>query len=108
LIIFSAREAEYTFKTKLDQSKEVNINDKLMLKCTVDNSNAQVDWYKDTNEKIRVASHPHILTSNNRGEITLRIKKTSEGDSGKYTCKISKFGKKGENETSCDVTVKGK
>ncbi len=28
-------------------------------------------------------------------------------DSGKYTCKIEEFGKEGENETSCDVTIGG-
>jgi hypothetical protein len=47
------------------------------------------------------------LISNDEGECTLLIREAEPHDSGRYTCRIEEFGKAGENETSCDVTVGG-
>ena len=42
------------------------------------------------------------------GNVSLTIRKAELKDAGKYTCKIEEFGKEGENETSCQVTIGGR
>ena len=41
------------------------------------------------------------------GNCELTIREPRIEDTGKYTCKIEEFGKEGESETSCDVTIGG-
>jgi len=48
-----------------------------------------------------------FLISNDEGECSLTIREAEPHDSGRYTCKIEEFGKPGDNETNCDVTVGG-
>ena len=44
---------------------------------------------------------------NDDGNLTLTIKEARVEDTGKYTCKIEEFGKEGDDETTCDVTIEG-
>merc|ERR1711963_35803 len=45
------------------------------------------------------------LIESDEGVQTLTIREARLEDAGKYTCKIEEFGKEGDNETSCDVTI---
>merc|ERR1712088_461257 len=45
------------------------------------------------------------LMENDDGNLTLTIKEARVEDTGKYTCKIEEFGKEGDDETTCDVTI---
>jgi len=94
---------EFGFSKKLEKSKHGMSKKQLKLKCKVDNPDARVKWYKDGVE-IK-PSDVRFLISNNEGECCLTIREAEPHDSGRYTCKIEEFGKPGDNETSCDVTV---
>jgi hypothetical protein len=52
-------------------------------------------------------SDVRFLISMNEGECCLTIREAEPHDTGKYTCRIEEFGKAGDNETSCDVSVGG-
>merc|ERR1711963_674329 len=45
------------------------------------------------------------LIESDEGVQTLTIREARLEDAGNYTCKIEEFGKEGDNETSCDVTI---
>merc|ERR1712226_1215394 len=73
------------------------------LKCKVDNPDARVKWYKDGVPVSR--SDPNILIESDEGVQTLTLREARLEDSGKYVCKIEEFGKEGDSETTCDVTI---
>ena len=76
---------------------------KLSCLCAED---AQVSWFKDE-EEINEEDE-HLKTSSSEGEHVLEIPAPDVKDSAKYSCKIIKFGKEGESETSSHVEITGK
>ena len=72
----------------------------------MDNPDARVKWYKDGVPVSR--SDPNILIESDEGVQTLTIREARLEDTGKYVCKIEEFGKEGDSETTCDVTIGGK
>ena len=70
----------------------------------MDNPDARLKWYKDGVE-IKPSDAAFLMELNDDGVATLTIRDPQIEDTGKYTCKIEEFGKEGENETSCDVTI---
>jgi len=94
---------EYGFKKKLELKKHGQTKKQVKLKCKVDNPDARVKWYKDGVPVSK--SDPNILIESDEGVQTLTIREARLEDAGKYTCKIEEFGKEGDNETSCDVTI---
>lgn len=105
LNLLSAPDPEFGFSKKLEKSKHSISKKQLKLKCKVDNPDARVKWYKDGVEISK--SDVRFLISNDEGECSLVIREAEPHDSGRYTCRIEEFGKAGENETSCDVSVGG-
>ena len=95
----------YGFKKKLELKKHGLTKKQLKIKCKVDNPNARVKWYKDG--KPIPPSDTNFLMENEEGNLTLTIKEARVEDTGKYTCKIEEFGKEGDDETTCDVTIGG-
>merc|ERR1712226_190801 len=93
----------YGFKKKLELKKHGLTKKQLKIKCKVDNPNARVKWYKDG--KPIPPSDTNFLMENDDGNLTLTIKEARVEDTGKYTCKIEEFGKEGDDETTCDVTI---
>ena len=77
-------------------------NVKLHCLCAED---AETSWYK--NDKEINEEDEHYQTYSCEGYHTLEIASPELSDIGKYTCKIIKFGKEGESETSCVLTVIG-
>ena len=124
---FSAPDPEWGFEKKLDKKKNGKKKRKLKLKCKTDNPEAkvrpaaywftsvsasvdclffvQVKWFKDGKE-IKASDTNFLITSND-GVQELEIKCPEKEDSGKYTCKVVEFGKEGEDETTCDVSIGG-
>ena len=76
---------------------------KLFCLCAED---AEVSWLKDEEEIHE--DDEHIKISSSEGEHWLEIAFPELRDSAKYTCRIVKFGKEGESETSCHIEVTGK
>ena len=105
-LIFTAPDPEYGFKKKLELKKHGLTKKQLKLKCKVDNPDARVKWYKDGVPVSR--SDPNILIESDDGVQTLTLREARVEDTGKYTCKIEEFGKEGDSETTCDVTIGGK
>ena len=105
-MIFTAPDPEYGFKKKLDLKKHGETKKQLKLKCKVDDPNAKIKWYKDGVE-IKPSDTDYLMSVDDEGNVTLTIKCAELKDAGKYTCKIEEFGKEGENETSCQVTIGG-
>ena len=105
-MITTAPDPEYGFKKKLELKKHGQTKKQVKLKCKVDNPDARVKWYKDGVPVSK--SDPNILIESDEGVQTLTIREARLEDAGKYTCKIEEFGKEGDNETSCDVTIGGK
>ena len=67
---------------------------------------AKTVWMKD-GEDIDPEDEHYNITSL-EGENSLEIWSPSFNNSGRYTCKIVKFGKVGEEETACDLNIIGK
>ena len=105
VFIFAAPDPVYGWKKKLELKKHGQTKRQLKIKCKVDNPDARIKWYKDGVE-IK-PSDANFLMTNEDGECELTIREARIEDSGKYTCKIEEFGKEGESETSCDVTIGG-
>merc|ERR1712226_500563 len=55
--------------------------------------------------EIKPSDADYLMEVDDEGNVTLTIRKAELKDAGKYTCKIEEFGKEGENETSCQVTI---
>ena len=106
IVPISAPDPEYGFKKKLDLKKHGETKKPVKLKCKVDDPNARVKWYKDGVE-IKPSDADYLMEVDDEGNVTLTIRKAELKDAGKYTCKIEEFGKEGENETSCQVTIGG-
>ena len=106
IVMISAPDPEYGFKKKLDLKKHGETKKPVKLKCKVDDPNARVKWYKDGVE-IKPSDADYLMEVDDEGNVTLTIRKAELKDAGKYTCKIEEFGKEGENETSCQVTIGG-
>ena len=77
-------------------------NIKLHCLCAED---AVTVWYKDNQEINEDDEHYQYYSC--EGDNTLEIASPELSDIGKYTCKIIKFGKEGESETSCFLTIIG-
>jgi len=95
---------EYGFKKKLEAKKHGETKKAVKLKCKVDDPNARVKWYKDGQE-IKPSDQDYLMEVDDDGNVSLTIRKAELKDAGKYTCKIEEFGKEGDNETSCQVTI---
>ena len=76
---------------------------KLYCLCAED---AEVSWFKDETEINDDDDHFRAISS--EGEHFLEIVSPNINDSAKYTCKIIKFAKEGEGETSCHVEITGR
>ena len=77
----------------------------LRLSCLC-SEDARVSWFKDEQEINQEDEHHKTVAS--EGEHTLEIAHPYGHDSAKYSCKIIKFGKEGESETSSIVKITGK
>ena len=73
------------------------------MRCKVDNPEAKVKWFKDGKE-IK-PSDTRFLMTNDNGDCKLTLKQCELEDAGRYTCKIEEFGKEGDSECTCDLTV---
>jgi len=93
---------EYIFLKSLPtiQPGYVGLPMKLFCLCAED---AEVSWLKDEEEIHE--DDEHIKISSSEGEHWLEIAFPELRDSAKYTCRIVKFGKEGESETSCHIEV---
>ena len=98
--------SDYGFEKKLERKKHGQTKKQVKLQCKVDNPDARVEWYKDGKPVSK--SDPNILIESDKGVQTLTIKEAELEHAGKYTCKIEKLGKEGDNETSCLITIGGK
>ena len=67
---------------------------------------AQTVWFKNK-EEIGENEEKYKVYSE-EGENILEFLSPDASDIGKYTCKIIKFGKEGEDETSCFLNIIGK
>ena len=101
-----APDPSYGFDKKLDKKKGAKRKRKVKLRCKTDDPKAKVKWYKDGKE-IKNSDTRFLIKSDEQGEQSLEIKEADLQDSGVYTCKIEEFGKEGENETSCELTIGG-
>jgi len=95
---------EYGFKKKLEAKKHGQTKKPLKIKCKVDNPDARLKWYKDGVE-IKPSDPRYLMEVNDDGLVTLTLRDPQLEDAGAYTCKIEEFGKEGENETTCNVTI---
>ena len=100
----TAPDPEYNFLKLLPANLQGYIGRPLKLSCLC-SEDAQVSWFKDEQE-INTEDE-HLKTKNLEGEHTLEIAHPYGQDSAKYSCKIIKFGKEGECETSSIVTITG-
>ena len=75
-----------------------------MLSCLCA-EDAQIVWMK--NEEDISAEDEHFNISSSEGENMLEIINPGFDDAGSYTCKITKFGKQGEDQTGCDLRIIG-
>ena len=66
---------------------------------------AETVWCKD-GEEIE-EEEEHYQQTNTEGEHILEILCPEAADTGRYTCKIVKFGKEGESETECLLNIIG-
>jgi len=94
---------EYGFEKKLELKKHGQTKKKVVMRCKVDNPEAKVKWYKDGKE-IK-PSDTRFLMTNDGGDCKLTLKQCELEDAGRYTCKIEEFGKEGDSECTCDLTV---
>jgi len=94
---------EYGFEKKMELKKHGQTKKKVKMRCKIDNPDARVRWFKDGVE-IK-PSDTRFLMENNNGDVGLTIKECELTDAGRYTCKIEEFGKPGEDECTCDLTV---
>ena len=103
--MFSAPDPEYYF-LKILPFQQTGYTDrfiKLSCFCSVD---AQTIWLKNGNQEIEENDEKY-KTYSEEGENILEISSPDANDIGKYTCKIIKFGKEGEDETSCFLNIIG-
>merc|ERR1719411_1326703 len=94
---------EYGFEKKLELKKHGQTKKKVVMRCKVDNPDAKVKWYKDGKE-IKPSDTKFLMTNDN-GDCKLTVKSCELEDAGRYTCKIEEFGKEGDSECTCDLTV---
>ena len=106
VLIFTAPDPVYGWKKKLELKKHGQTKKQLKIKCKVDNPAARIKWYKDGVE-IKPSDASFLMEMDDDGNCELTIREPRVEDTGKYTCKIEEFGKEGESETSCDVTIGG-
>ena len=102
---FAAPDPEYNFLKILPTIHPGYIGRPLRLSCLC-SDDAQVSWFKDEYEINE--EDEHLRTSSCDGEHVLEIAHPEIEDSAKYSCKIIKFGKEGESETSSTVRITGK
>ena len=103
LLLLPAPDPEYGFEKKLELKKHGQTKKKVVMRCKVDNPEAKVKWYKDGKE-IK-PSDTRFLMTNDGGDCKLTLKQCELEDAGRYTCKIEEFGKEGDSECTCDLTV---
>ena len=106
VFIFTAPDPVYGWKKKLELKKHGQTKKQLKIKCKVDNPAARIKRYKDGVE-IKPSDANFLMEMDDDGNCELTIREPRIEDTGKYTCKIEEFGKEGESETSCDVTIGG-
>ena len=106
MFVFTAPDPVYGFKKKLEIKKHALTKRELKIKCKVDNPKARIKWYKD-GVPVPPSDTNFLMEADDDGNCSLTIREARVEDAGKYTCKIEEFGKEGDSETSCDVTVGG-
>jgi len=95
---------EYGFDKKMEIKKHGVTKKKVKMRCKIDNPEARVKWYKDGVE-IKPSDAHFLMEQKEDGEVSLTIRECELEDAGRYTCKIEEFGKPGEDECTCDLTV---
>jgi len=93
---------EYNFLKTLPTIHPGYVGRPLRLSCLCA-EDAKVSWFKDE-EEINDQDE-HLSTVSSDGEHLLEIAYPVLQDSAKYSCKIIKFGKEGESETSSHVEI---
>eukprot|EP00092_Neocalanus_flemingeri_P000855 GFUD01000912.1.p1 GENE.GFUD01000912.1~~GFUD01000912.1.p1 ORF type:complete len:2609 (-),score=679.76 GFUD01000912.1:80-7906(-) len=93
---------EYIFLKHLPNFYQGNTGRPLTLSCLCA-EDAKVSWHKDE-EEINEEDE-HYKTDSTEGEHILEINSPEDKDSARYSCKIIKFGKEGESETSCLLKI---
>jgi len=94
---------EYGFDKKMEIKKHGVTKKKVKMRCKVD-PNAKVKWYKD-GKPVSTSDPRFLIEQKEDGEVSLTIRECELEDAGRYTCKIEEFGKPGEDECTCDLTV---
>ena len=94
---------EYHFLKPLPRHQTGYLGRSLRLGCLCA-EDAQTRWLKGGEE---VTEDENCHTYREEGESVLQIERLEQSDAGKYTCKIVKFGKEGEDSTSCSLNVIG-
>ncbi|CAF1142161.1 unnamed protein product [Rotaria sordida] len=94
-------EPQWRFESKLPQTLEGDENDKIELECTVQDEDAECEWYFN-GERLLPELTPDKHEEISYGKVRkLVIKKLHpDRDKGKYECKT------GVMTTSCDLTVR--
>ena len=103
-MIVTAPDPEYGFDKKMEIKKHGVTKKKVKMRCKIDNPEARVKWYKDGVE-IKPSDAHFLMEQKEDGEVSLTIRECELEDAGRYTCKIEEFGKPGEDECTCDLTV---
>ena len=80
-------------------------NKPVLLSCLCA-EDAETVWSKD-GEEIDEEEEDHYQVTVTEGENILEILSPMVTDTGRYTCRIVKFGKEGESETECLLNVVG-
>lgn len=105
LDFFLAPDPEYYFLKPLQSCQTGYIGRAMVLSCLCA-EDAKTVWMKDGTEINE--DDEQFSISSLEGENSLKILSPSINNSGRYTCKIVKFGKVGEDETVCDLNIIGK
>ena len=101
---YTAPDPEYYFLKILpfQQTGYLGRNARLSCFCSED---AQTSWFKNDQEINE--DDERYVTSSSEGEHVLEVLNPELEDIGKYSCRITKFGKEGECETSCFLNIIG-
>ena len=79
-------------------------NKPVLLSCLCA-EDAETVWTREGEEIDEEDEHYQVTVT--EGENTLEILSPMTTDTGRYTCRIVKFGKEGESETECLLNVVG-
>lgn len=104
LVFPSAPDPEYYFLKPLAPEVTAYTNKPVLLSCLCA-EDAETVWTREGEEIDEEDDHYQVTVT--EGENILEILSPMTTDTGRYTCRIVKFGKEGESETECLLNVLG-